>query len=86
MKRNLNKEEASECTPGKQYHQAADSREPFSLPSLTAEGVFYRSCNFCGGKQFRVFKRIDIPFPERIYGDRKLTYPDGGKASKASVS
>jgi hypothetical protein len=26
-----------------------------------------------------VFKRLEVPLPERIYGDRELTYPDVGK-------
>jgi glycosyltransferase involved in cell wall biosynthesis/2-polyprenyl-3-methyl-5-hydroxy-6-metoxy-1,4-benzoquinol methylase len=42
-------------------------------------GVYYRSCNFCGGKEFRVFKRLDTPFPNQIYGDQELNYPDVGK-------
>ena len=45
-------------------------------------GIFYRSCNFCGGVKFRVFKKIDVPFPNRIYGNLELSYPDVGKHLK----
>jgi glycosyltransferase involved in cell wall biosynthesis len=48
----------------------------------SVRGVFYRSCNFCGGEKFRVFKRLETHFPERIYGDHDLTYPDVGKHLK----
>lgn len=31
--------------------------------------VFYRTCNFCGYGQFKPWKRLHAPFPERIYAD-----------------
>jgi glycosyltransferase involved in cell wall biosynthesis/SAM-dependent methyltransferase len=76
-----------ERTAGLNWRKKSDdtgdiARQHFSLPSRKPEGVFYRCCNFCGGNQFRVFKRIDIPFPERIYGDRGLTFPNVGKDLK----
>jgi 2-polyprenyl-3-methyl-5-hydroxy-6-metoxy-1,4-benzoquinol methylase/glycosyltransferase involved in cell wall biosynthesis len=45
-------------------------------------GIFYRSCNFCGGVKFGLFKKMDVPFPNRIYGDSELSYPDVGKRLK----
>jgi 2-polyprenyl-3-methyl-5-hydroxy-6-metoxy-1,4-benzoquinol methylase len=61
----------------------------FSWPVATAaespvsgRGIFYRSCNFCGSTRFRVFKQFDVPFPDRIYGDQELTYPDVGRHLK----
>ncbi len=61
---------------------SASKHEP-DLCGSTGEtadrGVYYRSCNFCGEKEFRVFKRLDTPFPNQIYGDQKLSYPDVGK-------
>jgi 2-polyprenyl-3-methyl-5-hydroxy-6-metoxy-1,4-benzoquinol methylase len=44
--------------------------------------INYRSCNFCGGTTFKVFKRLDLRFPKQIYGDAPLTYPDVGKELK----
>jgi SAM-dependent methyltransferase len=41
-------------------------------------GIYYRSCNFCGGTKFSIFKQIDLSFPTQIYGDAPLTYPDIG--------
>jgi 2-polyprenyl-3-methyl-5-hydroxy-6-metoxy-1,4-benzoquinol methylase len=49
------------------------------LVGAPAKGIFFRSCNFCGGVEFSVFKQINIPFPDRIYGDQELTYPYVGK-------
>jgi glycosyltransferase involved in cell wall biosynthesis/2-polyprenyl-3-methyl-5-hydroxy-6-metoxy-1,4-benzoquinol methylase len=82
VERNLNGEQDSGCDPSKQHQKGAGSREHLSFLSPSAEGVFYRCCNFCGGKQYRVFKRIDIPFPDRIYSDRGLTFPDVGRHLK----
>jgi glycosyltransferase involved in cell wall biosynthesis/2-polyprenyl-3-methyl-5-hydroxy-6-metoxy-1,4-benzoquinol methylase len=53
-----------------------------SAGSIADSGIYYRSCNFCGGREFRVFKRIDLPFPNQIYGDHELTYPGVGKRLK----
>jgi 2-polyprenyl-3-methyl-5-hydroxy-6-metoxy-1,4-benzoquinol methylase len=39
------------------------------------KGIYYRSCNFCGNLDFRVFKHLDVGFPKRIYGNHELTYP-----------
>jgi SAM-dependent methyltransferase len=45
-------------------------------------GIYYRSCNFCGGARFRVFKQNDVPFPTQIYGNASLTYPNIGERLK----
>jgi glycosyltransferase involved in cell wall biosynthesis/2-polyprenyl-3-methyl-5-hydroxy-6-metoxy-1,4-benzoquinol methylase len=80
IRSDLNEFHTSGC---KEFNDTSDiTKQRFSLPSGTLKGVFYRCCNFCGGKQFRVFKGIDIPFPERIYGDRELTFPDVGRCLK----
>ena len=57
------------------------------LPSLSKlrsrlrrSGVHYRSCNFCGGLRFRVFKRLpDVRFPPQIYADQTLSDPSIGE-------
>lgn len=42
-------------------------------------GIHYRSCNFCGATEFRIHRKMDVAFPERIYGDSELTYPGIGR-------
>lgn len=43
-------------------------------------GPFYRSCNFCGGLRFRVFKRLpELRFPPQIYADQPLSDPSIGE-------
>jgi SAM-dependent methyltransferase len=45
-----------------------------------APGPFYRSCNFCGGTSFRVFRRLpQAGFPPRIHADRPLGDPTIGQ-------
>lgn len=42
-------------------------------------GPFHRSCNFCGGTRFRVFKHLpELKFPPRIYADQELRDPTIG--------
>lgn len=37
-------------------------------------GPFFRSCNFCGGTSFRVFKSLpEVRFPPQIYADHQLS-------------
>ena len=52
------------------------------VPDEAQEGVYFRSCNFCGGTRFSIFKQLDVPFPPEIYGDADLTYPDVGERLK----
>jgi hypothetical protein len=43
-------------------------------------GPFHRSCNFCGGTRFRVFKRLpEVRFPPQIYADHPLADPAVGE-------
>jgi SAM-dependent methyltransferase len=44
--------------------------------------IFYRSCNFCGAQDFRLFRVRDLPFPQQLYGDLELSCPDVGQALK----
>ena len=56
-------------------------------PPLPATGyfgaIFFRSCNFCGSQDFRVFRsRPDIWFPKQLYGDLPLSCPEVGETLK----
>jgi SAM-dependent methyltransferase len=45
-----------------------------------ARAPFYRSCNFCGGASFRVFRRLpQVGFPPQIHADQPLADPTIGK-------
>lgn len=46
--------------------------------SAVQPAVFYRTCGFCGYGQFKVWKRLHSPFPERLYSDTPAN-PDLGR-------
>ena len=50
------------------------------MPSPPA--IFYRSCNFCGGQDFRRYRSLDNPFPAQLYRDAPLSCPDIGRHLK----
>src|SRR5579872_6799015 len=47
-----------------------------------SSAIFFRSCNFCGAEDFRLFRTRDIPFPKQLYSDIPLTCPEVGQALK----
>ncbi len=49
--------------------------EPFSA-------IFFRSCNFCGSQDFRLFRALDVAFPTQLYGDAFLRCPTVGESLK----
>lgn len=58
---------------------SGDGDYPVEVFEAPRAGIFYRSCNFCGGDIFRPFKEIDLPFPPKIYGDAELSFPEIGQ-------
>jgi hypothetical protein len=63
-------EKPGSTSGGGEVEKSERTSSPWAFVCPRAEGIFFRSCNFCGGLEFRVFKQINISFPERIYGDR----------------
>jgi SAM-dependent methyltransferase len=47
-----------------------------------SSAIFFRSCNFCGAQNYRLFHFRDLGFPRQLYGDSQLTCPDVGRALK----